>query len=197
MKKQFAAEFVSIVLNPLTFLILIPFIVVFRQTKNLEYSLKWEVFSLVIIFLGLGFLLYGMRSEIFSDFDLSKREERQKFYHITLVLTFAFFIITALLKGIFFHLTVVILSAFLIVLAFNVANSFLKASIHLGTVCAFVVSMGLFFGLYVFIPLFPLIPIIAWSRLTLKKHTPKELLVGGLIGTLITVVAFIMWELII
>lgn len=197
MKKQFAADLVSVLLNPLTFLILIPFLVVFRQTKNLGYSLEWEAFSLVIIFIGLGFLIYGMRKEIFTDFDLSQREERQKFYHMTLVLVFIYFIITALLKGIFFHLTVVILSAFLIVLAFNVANSFIKASIHFGTVCAFVFSMGFLFGINVFVILFPLIPIMAWSRYFLKKHTPKELIVGGSIGTIITVAAFLLWELVI
>jgi membrane-associated phospholipid phosphatase len=197
MKKKFAAEFISLFLNPLTFLTLIPFIVVFRQTKNLAYSLEWELFSLVVILIGLGILLYGMRSEIFSDFDLSKREERQRFYHITLVLALVFFVITVLIKGIFFHLSAVILACFLVILAFNVVNGFIKASIHLGTVCAFVFAMGLLFGLNVFIYLVFLIPLMAWSRLFLKKHTPKELLVGGLLGTVMTILSFIILEFLI
>jgi len=197
MKKEFLAQFVSLALGPLTILILMPIIIVYRQTGNLGYSLEWEIFSLFFIFLGLAFFLVGRARGIYSDFDISKRQERERFYLVTLILTFVYFISTALIKGFFFHLTAIILSSFLIVLAFTVANSFIKASIHLGIVCAFVFAMGLFYGPTVFIPLFFLIPLMAWSRLDLKKHTPKELLVGGLLGTLITIASFIIWEFLI
>ena len=197
MKKKFLAQFVSLALGPLTILTLMPIIIVFRQTGNLGYSLEWEIFSLVFIVVGLVLFLIGRVEGVYSDFDISKRQERERFYLVTLILTFIYFIVTALMKGFFFRLTAITLSSFLIVLAFMVANSFLKASIHLGIVCAFVFSMGLFYGPNVFIPLFFLIPLMAWSRLELKQHTPKELLVGGLLGTVITIASFIIWEFLI
>lgn len=197
MKKEFLAQFVSLALGPLTILSLMPIIVVYRQTGNLGYSLEWEVFSLFFILLGFALFLVGRAKGIYSDFDISKREERERFYLVTLVLAFVYFISTALIKGFFFHLTAVVLSTFLIILAFTVANSFIKASIHLGIVCAFVFSMGLFYGTNIFIPLFFLIPLMAWSRLKLKKHTPKELFTGGFLGAIMTVASFLIWRFLI
>jgi len=197
MKKEFLAQFVSLALGPLTILILMPIIIVYRQTGNLGYSLEWELFSLFFILLGFALFLLGRAEGVYSDLDISKRGEREKFYLITLIIAFVYFIATALFKGFSFHLTSIILSSFLIILTFMVANSFIKASIHLGTVCAFIISMGLFFGPNVFIPLFFLIPLMAWSRLQLKKHTPKELFVGGSLGTIITIVSFLIWKFLI
>lgn len=197
MKREFLAEFISLVLGPLTFLVLMPAVIVYRQTGNLSYAFEWELFSLFFILIGVAlFFIYRGRG-VFSDFDLSKKPERQKFYHLVLVLSFVYFISTALIKGFFFHLTAIILSVFLIILAFDVVNNFLKASIHLGVVCAFVFSMGIFYGLNTFLLLFPLIPLMAWSRFKLKKHTLMELLVGGLIGTGATLLSFFVWRILI
>ncbi|OGH04028.1 MAG: hypothetical protein A2W22_00165 [Candidatus Levybacteria bacterium RBG_16_35_11] len=197
MKREFLAQFVSLALGPLTFLVLMPLIIVYRQTGNLGYALTWELFSLFFITVGVALLFIGRGQGVFSDFDLSIKAERQKFYHRVLILALIYFIATALIKGLFFHLTVVIFSTLLIIVAFTVANNFIKASIHLGIVCAFVFSMGLFFGPYVFIWLFFLIPLMAWSRFKLKKHTLKEMLTGGLLGTAITLFSFFSWKFLI
>jgi hypothetical protein len=197
MKKDFLAQFVSLVLGPVTILVLMPIIIVYRQTGSLGYSLEWELFSLFFIVIGLVLFLVGRVNGKYSDMDVSKRPERERLYLTTLVLAFIYFISTVLLKGFFFHLTAIILSTFLIILAFTIANSFIKASIHLGIVCAFVFSMGLFYGPNVFVPLVFLIPLMAWSRLVLKKHTPKELFVGGTLGTVMTIASFLIWRFLI
>jgi membrane-associated phospholipid phosphatase len=194
MKKEFLAEFVSLALGPLTILVIMPFIIVIRQTANLAYALEWEIFSLFFILTGFLLFLYGRAKGYYSDFDISKRKERARFYVTTLILSFIYFAATALIKGFSFHLTAIIFSTFLIILTFTLANHFIKASIHLGIVCAFVLAMGLFYGINVFIPLFFLIPLMAWSRLHLKKHSPKELLVGATLGSFMTVASFLIWK---
>jgi len=36
-----------------------------------------------------------------------------------------------------------------------------------------------------------LIPLVAWSRVFLKKHTMREAIAGGLLGSVVTIATFI------
>lgn len=58
-----------------------------------------------------------------------------------------------------------------------------KVSMHTGS---FVFSTMLFASLthYTFLIILPLLPVVIWARVTLKKHTFAELILGTLIGTI-------------
>jgi membrane-associated phospholipid phosphatase len=192
MNKKIFAEVVSLVFNPVIFLFALPFMVVYKQTTNFSSAIKWEMFSGFFVVIGLLIIYLGIRRGIFSDEDLSKRKEREEFYYFALVLSFAYLIAALFLKGIFFHLSIVGLGLFLAIIIFTLINRFIKASIHLAALWAFTVAVSLLYGLNYFWFTVWIIPLVAWSRLYLKRHTKKELLVGSMLGILITLATFLM-----
>ncbi len=192
MKKKNFAEIISLIFNPVVFLFSLPFLVVYRQTTNLSSAIKWEMFSGLFVGIGLLIIYLGIRGGVFSDGDLSKRKEREEFYYFALVLSFIYLIIALFLRGIFFHLSILGLGIFFAIIIFTFINKYLKASIHLASLCAFIVTISILFGLNYFWLTFWIVPFVFWSRLYLKRHTKKELIVGGLLGVIITLATFLM-----
>ncbi len=79
---------------------------------------------------------------------------------------------------------------------FEMVNKKLKASIHVAAVSAFLCVLALLYGgLFLFLPL--LIPVIAWSRIHMKRHTFSEAVVGGSVGVGITIIIYLVVEYII
>jgi hypothetical protein len=192
MNKRILAEVLSLVFNPVIFLFSLPFLVVYRQTTNLSSAIKWELFSGFFVVIGLAIIYLGIRRGIFSDEDLSKRQEREEFYYFALILSFTYLIASLLLRGIFFHLSIVGLGLFLAIIIFTFVNKFIKASVHLGALWAFIITVSLLFGLNYFWLTIWIVPLVMWARLYLKRHTKKELIVGSMLGIFITLATFLM-----
>ncbi len=191
MRSQLSAKLISILFNPVLFFFLMPYIIVYRQTTNVSSALKWLLFSSIFLVIAGVLLLVGRLRGVFSDQDLSVKEEREEFYIIALILAFSYLLISMMYKGLFFHLSIVSLGIFMGMLIFTFVNIYLKASIHMAVSCAFILSIAIFYGINTLIVLFWVLPLVAWSRLKLKKHTPKELLTGSILGAGITLLTFL------
>lgn len=185
------AVLLSYLFHPVIFVLLIPYFIIYRLTTSITYALKWEIFSSIFIFLGIVLVLLEKRRGIFSDYDLSKREERWKFFVIVLTPIVLYFLASIFIKGLFFSTTIISLGIILALLLFVLANKFVKPSIHTGVACAYVISIALLYGPLAFFVTFWMVPIVIWARLSLKKHTVNEVFVGGIIGTIITLLTFI------
>lgn len=186
------AKIISLVFNPLILFSLVPFFVVYRQTRDLFYAFKWEVFSLGFMALAVIILFLGRFRGIFSDLDLSNRKERQKFYPILLLLAVAYLIAAVFFRGVLFPLSIIATGIVLGVLVYESANYFVKASGHVGVVCALVLAIAIVYGLQGFLLTVWIIPLVGWSRLRLKKHTLKEELTGGVLGALVTYATYLL-----
>lgn len=192
MNKKLLAKIISLVLNPVIFLLSLPFLVVYRQTANFSSAIKWEAFSCLFILLGLAIIFLGIKGGVFSDQDLSKRKEREGFYYFALILSFFYVFIALFLKGVFFHLSILGMGIFLAIIILTWVNKYIKASIHMATLVAFIIAIGILFGInYFFIGILAM-PLVFWARLYLKRHTRKELYIGGILGILITLATFFM-----
>lgn len=189
--KLFFAEFISTVFNPVVFLLLTPFIIVFHETESVSYALKWQIFSLVFLFIGITFLLFGLHKKVFSDFDITKREERKEFYKISLILSISYLIATIIFKGPIFYISVAAVGIVIGVYILSLINNYLKVSVHLAVSSAFVVTMGILYGVNVFLPILLILPLTAWSRYFLKKHKPLEMFIGFLVGALVTLITLL------
>lgn len=167
-----------------------PYLVVFKQTSNSFYALKWWVFSLAFIFSASILVVLGKIRKEVSDYDLSKKEERTKFYIVLSVLGFIYLFSSLYFRGIYFHLSIVATGIFFGIVIFTLLSPYIKASIHVAVIAAFVLTLNILFKEKA--PLFSLalIPLVGWSRLTLKRHTLAEVIVGGILGSLITIVTF-------
>ena len=183
------ARLISFLSSPFVLLLPTPFILVFKETGNITYSLKWTFFSYIFLFSVVVFVLLGMLVGFFSDYDVSKKEERPKLFAFGGIVTFLYFGSLIILNGPKV-LYLVVFGIILGVFTISIVNNWIKASIHTATVCAFTLSLVILFG-YVFIPALLLIPAMAWARVKIKKHTLQEALVGGFLGLILTIIVYI------
>lgn len=190
MSKKVFAEIVSSVFHPVIFFIIMPFFIVYRHTQNSESALKWEIFSLAFVIIAIVVMFVGRIKGYFSDFDLTKRAERYKFYTILLFFAVVYIVIAFYLRGMFFPMSLIALGIAIGIGVFDFFNKFIKASDHAAVSCGFVITIGLLYGPTTFILLFWIVPLVCWSRLILKRHTFSELLAGSILGSLITLSTF-------
>lgn len=185
MKYRFA-EFLSLLFHPVVFFFVMPFFVVYRQTASPWSAMKWMLFSSLFIDIGIVLLLLGRWRGIFSDLDISKREERTTFYLFALLLALLYLIAALFFKGILFPLSLVALGILCGIPLFFLMNRYVKASIHVGIATSFIITMVVMYGNMLFFFLWWIYPCVVWSRLVLKKHTIPEVIAGTFLGGAIT-----------
>ncbi len=192
--KRLLARFLSYLFHPVLFFLVMPFFVVYKQTDSGLYAAKWMFFSSIFIFIGIMLILFEMLRGDFSDFDISKKEQRTKFFIILFFLGVIYLAIAMYFKGIFFPLSFISLGIAFGVVLFALVNRLIKASIHVAVSSGFVVSMYLLFGEEMFLLTLWIVPVVGWARVLLKRHSIGEVISGGLLGTAITMVTFIVGE---
>lgn len=183
------ARIISLLSSPFALFLPTPFILVFKETGNIFYSLKWTFFSYIFLFSVVFFVILGMLVGFFSDYDVSKKGERPKLFAFFGIITFLYLGSLMLLNGPKV-LYLVVFGIILGVLVISIVNNWIKASIHTATASAFTLSLVIFFG-FMFAPTLLLIPAMAWARVKIKKHTPQETLVGGFLGIILTIIVYV------
>lgn len=187
---KLVAQFISILFNPLVFLSLLPYLVLMKQTEDTMYALRWQLFTSLFIVLTIVLFWLGKWRGIFSDHDVSRREERPKFYFMILTLSLIYLTTSLFLKGIAFPLSIMAFGICVAIVAFAIANYRIKASGHVAVACAFVVTLGTLFDKNALLGTVWIVPLVVWARLTLKKHTLPEVIAGGTLGTVVTLLTF-------
>lgn len=184
------AKIISFVFSPPLFFLLMPFFIVYRQTHSGYYALKWQIFTILFLFAAGVLFLIGRLKGTFSDEDVSKREERYRLYILLYSLAFIYFLISLFIKGIFFPLSIVAFGIIIGILVFNFVNYYIKASIHIGVATAFVLTIGFLYGWNYSLLILWITPIVAWARIVTKRHTIRETILGGFLGSIITLLTF-------
>ncbi len=188
--KFLTAEFISYIFHPVVFFLLMPFLIVYRHTQDSMSALRWEMFSVAFILVMGMLFLFEKRKGVFSDIDLTKRKERYLYYAILLLLGFLYISIALYFKGVFFPMSLIAIGLWVGVGVFDFFNQYIKASNHIAVAVAFAITVGILYGTsYFFISLL-IIPVLAWSRFFLHKHTVAEMIAGGVLGSLITLSTF-------
>jgi hypothetical protein len=189
------AEIISYVLNPLVILIPVPFFLVFEKTNNLMLSFQWSGISIFFIFVFFVLILIGIKFGVFSDLDISKREQRPVLFSIGMALTISYLIFLFL-----FHApAILIVGAITIIIGFivlGIVNMFTKASGHLAVLSAFLTFLVLVEG-WQFILGFLLLPVLAWARIKTKNHTLLQTILGTLVGSLTILAIYVIVKYII
>lgn len=188
--KHLLARYTSLILHPIVFAFVLPFIVVYHNTQNVEYGLQWMIFTVFFVFIGFLAFFILRPKDVFTDFDLSHKNKRPIFYATALLFAVLYFIVAVLFKGIFFPLTIVSIGVILGIVLFELVNFYLKASIHVGMVSALVVTVGLLYGFTAGLAILWTPFALGWSRLVLKKHTKPEIIIGGVLGSMVTIITF-------
>ncbi|KXK09330.1 MAG: hypothetical protein UZ22_OP11002001112 [Microgenomates bacterium OLB23] len=142
-----------------------------------------------IIFMSISFLLlyvlvpgaymaYSMKKGYIEDFDVSKRQERYGIMSVYLVAHIMNIVLAYL------YMTPEFLEKLLIAAltytTIYIITFYWKISLHMAINIVGITFINMATGWH-YVWLYALIPIVAWSRLRLKMHTPLQLLAGTVI----------------
>lgn len=142
---------------------------------------------LLYIVIPFGYFLWSLKKGIISDIDITKRTQRFGIMALMLVLQLISVTFTYLYGSTnLFHLTLMIL-AILIVAAFITLSW--KISLHTTINMIGILLVNVLLG-WEYLYLFLLLPLVFWSRLYLKKHTPLQLLAGAGVSGAIMMAGF-------
>lgn len=143
---------------------------------------RWATAIAATIVLPLVFVLIRRtRRGTWSDFDVSRREQRPGLYFVAIPLVIVAAIVVAWLGAPTSFLRSFLAIGFMFA-AGLIGNRFLKISMHMmfGAFCTVVIWRVYPSSLFL---TFPLLAALAWSRWRLERHTPAEIAVGLLLGT--------------
>lgn len=189
------ARIISAVSNPILLSIPMSYAIVFRGRGDFIYAFEWTFISVLFASVVGLFVFWGVRCGLFSDFDISKREERGLIFIFVAFLSIGYFTVVFLLNGP--RVLLLALSALLLgILIASFINRKIKASIHLAVFSSFSVIMGILYG-GIFWILLLVAPLVAWSRIKLKKHDLFETIVGSIIGVTIVLMLYLVVKYII
>ena len=179
------SKIVNVVFHPIVIILIGVFLLAYRDTNNIVTATYWTFLSLVFSGIISTFVYIGVKKKFFNNLDVSNRRQRIILYPfaIVVVLLFAFFVhtqhgpIELIIASIFFVIALLIL---------DIVNRKIKASIHVSAVASLVTGVILVnWGISFFLILF--VPLVAWARITQRRHTLKETIVGAICGICLTV----------
>ncbi len=195
MKSALIAKLISTVINPIALISLVPFLLIHKTTSNLHLAIYWTEISFIFILIFSLFVLLGVRFRYFSNLDISKRTQRPLLYSLAISMALIYLITLFVLQApLVLYIAAIALCLFLAI--GEIINSKIKLSLHVGTLVAFVTTVVEVYGL-IFIPLYLSVPLVAWSRIKTRNHTLKEIVIGGIVGFILTVAVYLVFEYII
>lgn len=176
----------SAVFNPI-FSLLIFFGVYALEKMNFQEAFKnlWLMLFIVVIPIFI-WIFWNVKTGRYTNMDVSDRKQRNSLY------IFNFIVIAIYISVLFFtkqkfEFTLIIIFLFILLVIMQISNFYIKSSMHTS---ANVFVSALFFTLN---PLFGFIwlmitLLVGVSRIILKRHSPKEVMMGGLIAFLVSIV---------
>jgi heme exporter protein D len=174
------AKSISVIFHPAVMLLITFFVVVSSGTQGNHSSYWWTAYAAIYLILLCLFIAWGVRRKIFTNLDVSDRNQRRYLYYASAILSVIFTISLFILNA---PQSILIITATILGLvgALSVVNRHIKASGHMACVAVFSTTLITLFGI-VATPALLLLPLMAWSRVTLGRHTIVETCVGMAIG---------------
>lgn len=182
------ASFISTIGHPL---LTIPVfsVIVFFTYEAFEKAVVHATLIVVGFFLPLSIKMYlSSKNGTYTNFDVSNRTQRQSWYIYAMLLLLALTIILFVTDQPRV-LRLSVLFSLVLLLASQIMNYFIKSSLHVSFtifLSFLILPISLFMGLF----FLAFTIAIAWSRLTLKRHSLKEIIAGTVLGLIIGIASF-------
>jgi hypothetical protein len=182
------AKIISFILNPLIVIIFLPFFLVYKETHDLSGALHWTYYTMFFLAAIAGIVLFAVKKKIFTDMDVSKREQRPLLFDIALLFGVTYLTCLVLLQAPYLLLLVTsgILGGIIVV---SIINTKIKASIHVATMTALALTVAIGYGGYFYLLLL-LIPLLIWARVKTKRHTMAEAITGSVVGAFLSLAVY-------
>lgn len=178
--KKKIASYISIIGHPLLTLSVFS-IIIFFAYEEFHSALFHSLLILGILIIPLTVKMYkNSRNGTYTNFDVSNRTERQSWYIFAILLMFALTVIlfvTDQPRTLRFS----ILLSLILLMVSRMLNYFIKSSLHVSLnifLSFLIIQINLAAGFF----FLGFTALTAWARLTLDRHTLKEIIAGSLIG---------------
>jgi membrane-associated phospholipid phosphatase len=177
------ANVISTVGHPLLTIPVFLVIVLFSY-QHLYNATTISALIIIFFFISISIKMYvGSKKGTYTNFDVSDRNERQSWYVVAL------FLLSILILILFYtnQAKAIIWTAlffFLLLLISKLLNYYIKSSLHV-SLNVFLTFLIIPFNLYFGIIFLFFVLSISWSRIVLKRHTLKEVIYGGMVGSFI------------
>lgn len=181
------ARIISFATNPIFILFPIPYLLVFRFGYGHVLAIKWSLFSLIFLIMSGIFVFIEVKNKVFSDMDVSKREQRFLLFAVISGITAIYFISLFVFRAPPILFITVWGIMFGIVLA-SVINTKIKASLHVSSLTSVLLTLIILYELPMI--LFLIIPIVAWARIEIRRHSVPEVISGFFLGILLPVLMY-------
>lgn len=182
------ASLISFITNPLLISIPLSYAMILKTTGDNLYAAQWTLLSFFFACLVVLSVFFGVNKGFISDYDVSKKEERIYLYACGLIVAALYLLVVLFLNG----PRILILGLVGLVIGLLISSAILKkskASGHVAVIISFALMMWIAYGGFYWVLLLSA-PIVAWSRIKLKRHEPLETLVGGIIGLTIVLMLY-------
>lgn len=164
-------------------------VVAWSSTTSLLDAVRWGI--LVLIFtplLPLLYLLYEVRRQRLTDRHVRLREQRPRILAVAIA-SIGFLLFLLLVLDAPGELIRLVTAGVIGLVSVTLVTLVWKISIHVAVVAGSVVTLIVLFGWPLLI-LAPIVPLTAWSRVTLRDHTPRQVTTGALLGATIAIIVF-------
>lgn len=180
------ARIISWVLHPFWIAPLAIVLILYLDGVRLAAAIGWAGLCLAFVILPImAFIIYKLARKQLTDADVSVREQRYGFYIFAVGCVVLCYVILVIL-GAPAPVRAIFGSGLVTLVAFGITTRlWLKVSIHSGMMGSMTTASA-FFSLQLAAVLALLTALVAWSRLTLKRHTPAEIFFGLLIACTFT-----------
>ncbi len=182
------AKIISFIFNPSFVLLFASFVLVNKTSNNSLYAAKWTLISFVFLGFIFAYIFRGKSVGFFSNLDVSKREQRWKLFSIAGITTFLYLLSLMIFNGpkVLYTATFIICLG---LISITILNRFIKTSVHVTTISAFVFLISIYHGTFYLLSLL-LIPVVCLARIKTGRHTFKEVTAGCILGFILAVIAF-------
>lgn len=156
-------------------------IAVDNKIEAISWAFLCLLFGTVVPYLYIWFL--HKKKEI-NDMHISEKEDRIKPLVVACVSYIIFFIILYVLEGPLFLksiFAVIIVSTIIL----TIITYFWKICLHASGITFTVITFNILFGKWMLL-MIPLIPLIGWARVRIKKHTVNQVILGAGITAIVT-----------
>lgn len=180
------SNILSNVLNPL-FSLLIFFIYFAKEKMETTEAFKNLLWMVILVIIPIfGWIFWNVKTGRYTNMDVSDRKQRNSLY------LFNVFIVSIYIAFLYFtqqnfDLILIIIFVMALMLIMHFSNFFIKSSMHTSFnvfVSALFFSLNIYFGLFwLFLTI-----LVGISRVILKRHTVKEVIMGFIIATFISFV---------
>jgi len=164
-------------------------IVAIHASHSAGDAIKWAALGSVFApLIPLLFLIRKVRRGAVTDIHVRERTQRPPIIIAFLVSGIAAFVILGRLGAPPDILALIGAAVVACTVALTI-TMWWKISIHVGVVAGIVAVFVLLFGPVALI-LLPLIPLVAWARVAVRDHTPRQVIGGALVGSIVSGVTF-------